>query len=219
MASDLRRFKQFLPYVPTVIQEPVLVKVGANDGIGGDPCPELLAADTKWKGLLIEPVPYLFKRLHANIQFSPRFCLEQIAIGAKEGYAPFYYVDEKAKQAIPNLPPWFDNLGSFDQNHILKHLDGILAPFIIKAEVRVAPLSVVLARNKIQEVHLLHVDTEGHDYEVLKTLDFAQCTPIAIFIEHKHLSEVDKLGMLQLLGQRNYNVQDCGDDFFAIQDR
>ena len=41
-------------------------------------------------------------------------------------------------------------------------------------------------------MHLLHVDAEGHDYEVLKTLDFAKHAPLSIFVEHKHLSDAQK---------------------------
>ena len=65
----------------------MFVKVGAHDGITGDPCSDILLANTQWKGLLIEPVPYNFERLKANFQDSQRFCLEQVAVGAIAGKA------------------------------------------------------------------------------------------------------------------------------------
>lgn len=201
-----------------LVPEPVFVKIGATDGITDDPCSDILLANANWRGLLIEPVPYCFDRLRANFQDSRRFSLEQIAIGAPAREGTFYYVDAKAIQSIPNLPAWFDQLGSFDRNHIMKHLNGVLEPFIIECKVQVSPLSDVLMRNGIQDVHLLHVDTEGHDYEVLKTLDFAKYVPLSIFVEHKHLSDANKTEMLNLLDEHGYSVRDCGEDYFAVNE-
>jgi FkbM family methyltransferase len=217
-ARAMGRFRRYCLNLPKVVSEPVFVKVGANDGITGDPCSDILLANTKWRGLLIEPVPYCFNRLRANFQDSRRFSLEQVAIGASAGEATFYYVDAKAVEAIPNLPKWFDQLGSFNRNHILNHLNGMLEPFIIECKVPVCPLSDVLIRNRIQDVHLLHVDTEGHDYEVLKTLDFAKHAPLSILIEHAHLSGAQGTEMLHLLCKHGYSVRDCGADYFAVNE-
>jgi len=203
--------------LPKILSEPVFVKIGANDGVSWDPVSDVLLASNKWKGLLVEPVPYCFDRLKANFQ-DPRFSLEQVAIGASAGQTTFYYVDPKAIQNIPGLPTWFDHLGSFDRNHIIKHLDGVLEPFIIESKVKVSPLSDVLVRNKIQQVHLLHVDTEGYDDEVLKTLDFAKHTPLSIFVEHKHIPSARKAEMLRRFHENGYSVRDCGGDFFAVHD-
>ncbi len=216
---ELARVRQYCSSLPQVVSEPVFVKVGANDGITGDPFSDILLANAKWKGLLIEPVPYCFDRLRATFHDAQRFSLEQVAIGATAGKATFYYVDEKAAESIPDLPSWYDQLGSFDKNHILKHLNGVLEPFIVEHDVEVLPLTDVLKRNGIRNVHLLHIDTEGHDYEVLKTLDIANLTPIAIFIEHKHLSATQKAEMHSLLHKHGYSVRDCGGDYFAVNKR
>jgi FkbM family methyltransferase len=213
------RFRLYCRKLPGIVPAPVFVKVGANDGITTDPCSDILLSDSNWSGLLIEPVPYCFDRLRANFHDSRRFRVEQIAIGAASGQASFYYVDEKARQEIHDLPGWFDQLGSFNRNHILKHLNGILEPFIIECRIRVHPLSEVLLRNRIQDVHLLHVDTEGHDYEVLKTVDFARHAPLLIYVEHKHLSDSEKSEMLQLLRRHGYSVSDCGADYFAVDEK
>jgi len=210
------RFRRYCRELPKLVLEPFFVKIGANDGITGDPCTDILLGNANWRGLLVEPVPYCFARLRASFPDSQRFRLEQVAIGASAGDATFYYVDSKARTSIRDLPPWFDQLGSFDRNHIIKHLDGVLAPFIVESKVQVCPLSEVLERNQIQDVHLLHIDTEGYDYEVLKTLDFAKHAPLSIFVEHKHLSLTHKRQMLGLLRGHGYAVSDCGEDYFAV---
>jgi hypothetical protein len=70
------RFRNYCLNLPNVVSEPIFVKIGACDGITGDPCSDILLANTNWRGLLIEPVPYCFDRLRANFQDSRRFCLE-----------------------------------------------------------------------------------------------------------------------------------------------
>lgn len=214
--KERERFRRFCTDLPDTAPEPVFVKVGANDGITGDPSAAILLAEPKWKGLLIEPVPHCFDRLVATFGDARRFSLERVAVGARAGEAPFYYVDPTARERMPALPVWVDQLGSFDRNHIVKHLDGVLEPFIVECTVDVQPLTELLRKHGIRDVHLLHVDTEGHDFEVLETLDFATHTPLAIFVEHKHLTASRKSRMLRLLRVRGYSVGDCGNDYFAL---
>jgi FkbM family methyltransferase len=214
--AAIERFRQYCSDLSKTIAAPIFVKVGANDGVTADPCSDIFLADSRWKGLLVEPVPYLFDRLKKAFGYSSRFILEKIAIGAKTGKETFYYVQKEAAESLPNLPPWYDQLGSFDKNHILKHLEGVLEPFIVECLVEVCPLSHVLQRNGINYVTLLHVDCEGHDYEVLKTLDFEAVTPSIIYIEHMHLPPEQKQEMFDLLCSRDYSVQDCGNDYFAV---
>jgi hypothetical protein len=45
------------------VDRPVFVKVGANDGVTGDPFAVSLLNNRQWKGVLVEPVPYCIDRL------------------------------------------------------------------------------------------------------------------------------------------------------------
>lgn len=216
-ARNLERFRAACDDVSRGVRAPFFVKVGANDGITGDPCSDLLLAGN-WKGLLIEPVPYCLARLEANFSDRARFSFANVAIGSAEGEAPFYYVDERAKAALPQLPPYFDQLGSFDRQHIVKHLGGVLEPFIVERRVPVRGLSQLLAERGVGEVHLLHVDVEGFDFDVLKSLDFSRHAPVLLFIEHKHLAEADRDRMAGLLRANGYALRDCGGDYFALHE-
>ena len=217
--GESERIRQYCATAPAVIPQPMFVKVGANDGIFDDPISDVLLAGGKWRGLLIEPLPIFFDRLRKNFGDGEKYILEQIAIGAKAGKAPFYYVDPKAIDSIPGRPAWPLGLGSFSRDLIMNHLDGVLAPFIIECTVEVRPLSDVLKEHGIREVHLLHIDAEGHDFEVLKTIDLANQAPAAILLEHKHLSDAHKSELLGHLRKHGYRVDDSGGDFFAIHRR
>jgi FkbM family methyltransferase len=211
-----KRFTKFCTDLPNFVLEPMFVKVGANDGVTDDPCTDIILTNESWKGLLIEPVPYCFERLRENFHDARRFDLEQVAVGSPAGEATFYYVDPKASSSIPNLPAWFDQLGSFDKNHIVNHLGLIVTPFVVEFQVKVVPLNDILKNNRIQFVHLLHIDTEGHDYEVLKTLNLLDYQPLSIYIEHRHLQDTKKKEMLHYLRNHGYSVFDCGGDYFAL---
>lgn len=214
----LERFRRYCSDLTKVVPAPSFAKVGANDGVTGDPCSDILLGNPAWTGVLVEPVPYCFERLGKNFGDASRFSLEQAAIGAARGKKTLYYVAPEAARSLPGLPAFFDQLGSFDRGHILRHLDGRLEPFIVAREVEVFTLSEVLERNAITDLHLLHVDVEGFDYEVLKSLDFSRHAPLMIFIEHKHLSESDRAEMAALLRAKGYSVHDCGSDYFALDE-
>jgi FkbM family methyltransferase len=214
----LDRFRKHCSELAGLTAHPTFAKVGANDGVTGDPCSDILLSNAAWRGVLIEPVPYCFERLGKNFGDAKRFSLEQVAIGAAHGKKTLYYVAPEAAQSLPGLPSFFDQLGSFDRGHILRHLDGRLEPFIVERDVEVCTLSEVLERNAISDLHLLHVDVEGYDYEVLKSLDFARHAPLIIFIEHKHLSDEDRAGMTALLHAKGYTLHDCGSDYFALDE-
>lgn len=59
------------------------VKVGANDGITGDPCSDYFLRNQNWRGLLIEPVGYCVEKLKAIYNDDSRFIVEQRAIGTQ----------------------------------------------------------------------------------------------------------------------------------------
>ena len=83
---------------------PFFVKIGANDGVTGDPIVAVLINDRRWRGLLIEPVDYCFEKLRHNYTDLHRFTLMRVAVGDGPSVATFYYVDEAAKKRSSRPP-------------------------------------------------------------------------------------------------------------------
>jgi len=218
-SRETTQFRDYCSRVSKLIPEPFFVKVGANDGLTADPCSDILLANSNWKGLLIEPVPCCFNRLKINFGDPSRFILEQVAVGTSTGKAKFYYVDPEAAQKLPDLPPWYDQLGSFDRKHISRFLGGSLERFILELDVEVRVLSELLEKHNIQEVHLLQIDTEGYDYEILKTIDLLSVAPLMILLEHKYLSGKQRREMLFFLLKLGYSIRACGGDYFALNEK
>lgn len=196
------------------------VQVGSNDGAQGDPLHRLIRRDRRWRGLFVEPVGFLFERLRHNYVGDPRFAFANVAIAAEAGTLPFYYVSERAKQALGDrLPYWYDQLGSFDRNHIVKHLDGLLEPYIETLALSCMPLQAVLDEHAVQRVDVLHIDTEGYDWQVLQMFDVGRYRPRVVLYEHKHLPEADQQQAAQMLERQGYWLTRRSADTMAVRRR
>jgi FkbM family methyltransferase len=170
-----------------------VLQIGSNDGKTRDPLFKIMKERNHWKGFFVEPVPYLFERLKNNyltLGRSERFQFSNSAVNeGTEEY--FYYVDKHAKYVIPNLPEWYDQIGSFNRDHILEHMEGKFEPFIKKVKIRGIKLSDLISQFNINQIDLLHLDTEGYDWLILSQLDLKRYQPTVILYEHKHLNDKD----------------------------
>ena len=192
------------------------IQIGSNDGVQGDPIHDLIKKGRDWRGILIEPVPFVFQRLRKNYGESDRITFENVAIGTRRESRPFFYVAEEAKQLFTGeLPFWYDQLGSFAREHILKHLNGRLEPYIISESVQCVPLEDVLNRNRVERIDLVHIDTEGFDYQVLRQIDFRRYRPAVVLFEHEHLSPSDAIEAERLLLEHGYSLAKYAGDTIA----
>ncbi len=192
-----------------------IVQIGSNDGMTGDPIYGLIMSKTKWKAVLVEPVPYLFEKLKKNYPSDPRIRFENAAInhGTKQ---TFYFVNIKGEDKPKNLPNWHDQLGSFDRKNIVKHLDGTLEPFIEEMEVNGLTLEDLFRKNGVENLKLLNMDTEGYDWKILAQLDLKKHQPAVLFFEHKHLSETELAEAKQFL-EPDFHVFKFDSDFLCLR--
>ncbi|WP_114750960.1 FkbM family methyltransferase [Pleomorphovibrio marinus] len=172
-------------------QHATVVQIGSNDGKTRDPLYPLMKEHICWHGLFVEPVPYLLERLRGNYMSLASPNRFHFYNGAVNDGSPqdFYFIDPHAKYVIPGLPDWYDQIGSFDRLHILGHMEGRLAPFILRMKVKGTTLPVLLDMFCIKHIDLLHIDAEGYDWAILSQLDLQTFIPKIIIFEHKHLSE------------------------------
>ncbi len=190
-----------------------IVQIGSNDGFTQDPVHDLLLKHPSWRALFVEPVPFLFAKLRANYGDESRFEFEEAAIAREAGTLPFYYVSSEAAEKISDLPVWHDQLGSFNPAHITNHLGEMIAPYIVKTDIRTETLPAVLQRHAVQQIDLLHIDTEGADWLILQQLDFSKFQPKVILVEKKHLDETSLGEMRAFLC--DYKILDLDDDYLC----
>ena len=192
----------------------IIVQIGSNDGVHGDPIFKLIKKNPKWKALFVEPIPYLFERLKRNYGTDVRFSFENVAVN--EGTVQtFYSVKEEAKIDYPDLPSWYDQLGSFNRQNIVKHLNGILEPYIVETQLSGMSLFELFQKNDIQDITLLHIDAEGYDWRILSQLDLEKFRPIIILFEHKHLTKTERVNSIKFL-KKNYFIFKLKSDYISI---
>lgn len=194
------------------------IQIGAHDGVSDDSIHDLIIKKNNWTGIFIEPIKYLFEKLKNNYGCSSRFIFENIAIAQKNCVKKFYYIEKDARNSFrPSLPFWYDELGSFRKSHIIKHFGPKIDPFIVEKNINCITFDELCRRNKVCRIDLLSIDAEGYDYRILSQVDFSKYSPLAILIEYKHLSKIEKVKLAYLLKINDYKIIKYQDSLLALK--
>lgn len=196
-----------------------VIQIGSNDGRNGDPIFMLMHEHPSWRGLFVEPVPYLFERLCRNYADRDGLIFENVAIN-DGSTQPFYWIDPTARQEIPDLPDWFDQLGSFNEGHV-RTVPGIadtLLRYRRVTNVTGCTFQQLVDRHHITHVDVLHIDTEGYDWQVLRQVDLTKYRPRIVIYEHKCLSPEEKALAEQHVAAF-YTLKDLGGDMLCVRKR
>lgn len=179
------------------------VQIGANDGITGDPIYKFIRRD-QWTGVLIEPVSYLFEQLKSTYQnINTHLHFENIAVAKEKGWKDFYYIEDYTPDET--LPVWLKLLGSFNKDH-LSSLEEKYGVIIKSMKVPCDTVNSILEKYNLFNLDLLHIDTEGYDFEIIQSIDFSKFRPKMIFYEHRHLNNEDKILCLSFLRRERYSI-------------
>jgi FkbM family methyltransferase len=193
----------------------IFVQVGSNDGITSDPLREFIVRGD-FRGVLVEPVPYLFERLRQTYREVPGISLENVAVAVESGERDFYYLRPSDN---PSLPLWYDKLGSFNREVILRNLDVIpsIPELLVSIRVPCRTLQQICERQSIARPDLIHIDAEGYDFEIIKSIDFSRIGPIVLLYEHKHLGITGRLECRAYLSEQGYDTLEVGDDTLCMR--
>lgn len=150
-----------LRYLPPGVTR-LLVDVGAYDGIQGSNSRQFLL--NGWRGVLIEPMPPIFRLLQQNSRDLGEVHLFDCAVADRNGRAAIRY-------------NFRNETGQCASLYIHARNDA-------RYQVEVLTLNTVLARVRApSQFGLLLIDAEGGDLEVLKGINFARYQPAVILTE------------------------------------
>lgn len=206
-----------ISYALRGIKKIVIIEVGANDGKTGDPLYEIIKRNPEGCAILIEPIPYLFNQLKQTYSDCDHCIFENIGIAAESGEMSIFYADANARLSMPELPHYFKELASFDRSRISNLLGEKGKEFLCEELVKTMPLKALMNHHSINHVDLLQVDTEGYDFEVLKTFPFDTTRPQVVCFEHCHFTSDDRSASRQMMAQNGYHVEQWGKDFICIK--
>ena len=191
------------------------IQVGSNDGISGDPLFKFINL-YNWKGILIEPVPFLFKKLEENYKDKKQnLIFKNLAICLDpSGFKEFYSIDDKYRG---KLPDWYFQLGTFYKNVLYHHEIPDIDKYIKVIKVPVDTIENVLLDSGIKSLDIVHIDTEGYDLEILKTINLKLYSPKIVLTEYVNLNKSDRKKMLKLLRSNGYYIFRNNQDFISIK--
>jgi FkbM family methyltransferase len=189
------------------------VQIGANDGRSGDPLHRLIV-QRQWSGILVEPIPHVFNQLLATYHGNPLLSFENVAIADGPEWRPFYYL----RETDDDLPSWYRQLGSLDLRVLLSHRGAIpqIERYIESIMVPCLTFDQLLDRHRRPRVDLIHIDAEGWEFNILKSVNVARYMPSAILYEHKHLATADARAAEDLLTSLGYRMTYFPDDSLAV---
>ena len=162
------------------------VQVGSNDGVQLDPLRRQVH-ERQWSGVMVEPMPAIFRRLEDNYGDQPRVRLANVAIATENGMRTMFYIPEAADES--QLPVWYQALASFNKDVLLQHRSEIpdIDQLIAETEVRCVTFDMLCSQHGVQSVDLIHTDTEGYDFEIIKMIDIRSLAPKIVLFEHYHM--------------------------------
>jgi FkbM family methyltransferase len=195
----------------------VFVEIGSNDGEQHDHLQPLILSSA-WRGVMVEPVPYVFERLRRNYRGVEGVSLENAAVADRDGALPFYYLREASAEERAGLPDWYDGIGSFSREAVLSHASHIpdIEGRLVSEEVPSLTFESLCEKHGLSRVDLLLIDAEGYDWELIRTIDFERRAPRLLIYEHYHLGPREHAECRSYVEERGYETMEEGFDTFCL---
>jgi FkbM family methyltransferase len=153
--------------------------------------------DSNSWGLVFEPVAHLLDKLfkHPNVQY-----VNAAVTADYTGQRPFYLINDPIKK---NIPVWVEECGSLHQHPTLKHFN--FESFVEEVQVDCIDLDTVYSMIT-KPIHVLKVDTEGCDFEILNNWDFVKFKPLQLQYESKLMTATEISSLEEKLISFGYTV-------------
>ena len=195
------------------------IQIGANDGLRWDPVRRFITRDG-WSGILVEPLPQAFtllKKNYAHIKHN-NLVFVNAAISSNNENLHLWSFSESFLNKLSIEDRFFYlRKSSLNKKIVISHLKGLdnidekIKCFNIKC---ISINSLVEKFWKHNEIDLIVIDAEGHDANIIRSINFQIICPKAILYESHNLGD-DKQRINGFLKDKGYNVYDLGGDSVA----
>jgi hypothetical protein len=113
--------------------------------------------------------------------------------------------------------PWHaDHISALDPSHLRKFLPDDSRHMIRCDTVRAITFADLLQETSLTtHIDLLMIDTEGHDYEIVRQVLSTDCRPAMLIYEHTHLSVNQRDLALSALVASGYSADTLHNDTVA----
>jgi len=180
------------------------IQVGANDGKYGDPLRKYILK-YKWSGVLVEPQPEVFEKLKLNYAgLEDRLFFENAAISNSSREISLFRARDNFRTGDASTD-FGSSVASSNKEVVSKQL-GLRRSDLEQVVVPAVRLDDLVEKYNLGNFEILQVDTEGHEWQVLQTLDMSKSRPMIVQFEHGHLSPHDIGRLTQYLNSHDYFV-------------
>jgi FkbM family methyltransferase len=185
-------------------------QIGANDGGVNDHLQPFLSA-RNLRGLLVEPQTKPFQTLHQKYGDRDGISLHLGAIDVQTGTRVLYRVRDDIVSGEHSM--FLTQLASFYRPQVVAGFKRYSRIFdlrlpadeaIVEEVVPTLTLSDLMLKYGMEKCDVLVIDTEGHDFEIIKSIDSCRIRPTILIYEHIHLAARDRLACWRLLRSQGY---------------
>lgn len=190
------------------------IQIGANNGQRYDPIHHLFVREKQHvSGIAIEPVKEYFEELKLTYKDFPQIKLIKKAIHNTESEAAIY----KINPDLNDIEERLKGMSSFDIYNFTK--EGIPKTDIVTEKISCISFMDLIEEEKITKLHLLQIDAEGYDVEIVKSIDFKKIKPRIINFEHRWqynlIQDSELFKLLKTLIDNGYQIVLNGNDALA----
>ena len=176
------------------------VHIGANDGKRSDPIWKYVKRDG-WCGVFVEPQEEPLKKLMENYKGVPHLHFENVAITEKNAdWTDFYEYPERSVSSSLHL-----------DHHKIK--DGWDEGKVRVITVRATTFNELIKKYGLIKLDVLVIDTEGYDFNIIRSIDFDYVKPRVICYEHAMLPDADEC--IEFLSKHGYEFESFGQNKIA----
>ena len=207
-------FDKSLHYLGKKQTDVFVMNIGAMDGVLFD---EMIGYTNMYnfKGLYVEPIPYLFEKLKNNIKEG---IFENAAISEYNGEIEMMTIKKEVIDSglvhncfygMSAVYPPKNGLGSeFDRPTVEKYGEIVKVPCIT--------YETLLNKHNIQKVDVIKIDAEGHDYKIFKQINLLDKGLKVIRLEWINLSSEDQENIIEVFEKNNFKYEISGQDIVGL---
>lgn len=185
--------------------DPKFVQIGANDGVLADPLRRHILKN-RWHGILVEPLSDIYEQLRANYRDAPGLRFVCAVVSTHDGEATLYRappdLDYRARDAVTSLGR--------------DTLQLMVGREPVAESVRSVRFDTLLQEHDLQAVNLVVTDTEGHDFQILSSIDLNRHKPEMLIFEHIYMSAQERAQCLERFQQHHYVCVEEGLDTVCV---
>ena len=202
-----------------------LVQIGANDGSSRDLLHKyIIKYDLPC--MLVEPQKDVFSKLVAAYKNSKNVKFANVAVSSSSDELTFYSV----KPELISDGNYFDTtaIASLDKptiemtikkriGKVIKKISDDIDDYIVSSTIKCMTFDNLIKEYDLPKPAFIFLDCEGHDYEILKSIDFNKYNPQIINFESKFLSDGDRFECENMLISNGYQIFRHGNDTCAFK--